>query len=343
MPDKRFQVFISSTFTDLVEERREIIQALLELDCIPAGMEMFPAGNEDAWTMIQRVIDDCDYYLVVIAGRYGSIDVDGVSYTEKEYRYALSKNKPTIAFLHKEPGTIQVNKSELDADLAKKLQVFRELVEKKVVRYWSTPQELGSIVSRSLIRLIKDFPAAGWVKGDAIASEAAQSEILALRAQLAELEAKTEMRADPALVSKLSSSDDKVELNFEIDYGSYGQFEMEWIVTCTWDEVFAVISPRLIDEADTEGLKNRLEEHYLNKESAAIFAEIEEEKHHNIETVRILNDSMDQLIVQYNALGLIERGTKRRPIQDRRNYWKLTRVGEKRMFELKAIRREESV
>lgn len=39
--DKRFQVFVSSTYEDLQEERREVMQALLELDCIPAGMELF--------------------------------------------------------------------------------------------------------------------------------------------------------------------------------------------------------------------------------------------------------------------------------------------------------------
>ena len=58
--DKRYQVFVSSTYEDLIEERKEVMQALLELGCIPAGMELFQAGNEDQWTLIKRVIDDCD-------------------------------------------------------------------------------------------------------------------------------------------------------------------------------------------------------------------------------------------------------------------------------------------
>jgi len=52
--DKRYQVFVSSTYADLQEERQEVMQALLELDCIPAGMELFPAANEDQWTLIRR-------------------------------------------------------------------------------------------------------------------------------------------------------------------------------------------------------------------------------------------------------------------------------------------------
>ena len=91
--EKRFQVFVSSTFTDLVDERRAVIQALLELNCIPAGMELFPASSDEQWTVIQRVIDDCDYYLVIVAGRYGSIDAGGINYTEKEYDYAVASGK----------------------------------------------------------------------------------------------------------------------------------------------------------------------------------------------------------------------------------------------------------
>src|SRR3989304_7821893 len=110
--DKRYQVFVSSTYEDLREERQEVMQALLELDCIPAGMELFPAASEDQWTLIRRVIDDCDYYIVVIGGRYGSIGPGGISYTPMEYEYALGQNTPVIAFLHKDPGVLAANRTE---------------------------------------------------------------------------------------------------------------------------------------------------------------------------------------------------------------------------------------
>jgi hypothetical protein len=45
--EKRFQVFVSSTYTDLQEERRKVIQTIMEMDCIPSGMEMFPAADEE--------------------------------------------------------------------------------------------------------------------------------------------------------------------------------------------------------------------------------------------------------------------------------------------------------
>ena len=88
--EKRYQVFVSSTYADLQDERQRVIQALMEMDCIPAGMELFPAADEEQWEFIKRVIDDCDYYLLIIGGRYGSTTADGVSYTEREYDYAVA-------------------------------------------------------------------------------------------------------------------------------------------------------------------------------------------------------------------------------------------------------------
>ncbi|AHK17554.1 DUF4062 domain-containing protein [Thalassolituus oleivorans] len=101
--DKRYQVFVSSTYADLKEERQHVIQALMEMDCIPAGMELFPAADEEQWEFIKKVIDDCDYYLLVIGGRYGSTTDDGISYTEKEFDYAVQKGLKVVALIHGAP------------------------------------------------------------------------------------------------------------------------------------------------------------------------------------------------------------------------------------------------
>jgi hypothetical protein len=179
--EKRYQVFISSTFEDLQEERKEVIQALLELDCIPAGMELFPAADDDQWTLIRKVIDDCDYYIVIIGGRYGSLSPSGISYTQMEYEYADSLNKPIIGFLHKKPETIASGKSEQSEEGQRKLDAFRAIVKKKTCSHWSSPSQLGAVVSRSLIKLIKDKPAVGWIRADALLDESNVEEILSSR------------------------------------------------------------------------------------------------------------------------------------------------------------------
>lgn len=109
--DKRYQVFISSTYADLQQERQRVIQTLMEMDCIPSGMELFPAADEEQWEFIKRVIDDCDYYLLIIGGRYGSTTNEGISYTEKEFDYAIDKGIKVIALLHGSPEEIAMSKS----------------------------------------------------------------------------------------------------------------------------------------------------------------------------------------------------------------------------------------
>lgn len=112
--DTRYQVFISSTFTDLVDERKAVMKALLDCDCFPAGMELFPALDEEQFRYIQTIIDESDYYILIIGGRYGSITADGISYTEKEYDYAVSKRKHVLAFIHNNPESIPAGRQPDD-------------------------------------------------------------------------------------------------------------------------------------------------------------------------------------------------------------------------------------
>jgi hypothetical protein len=105
-----------------------------------------------------------------------------------EYRYAIENGKPTIAFLHRDPGKIIADKTESSTEGKEKLQTFRASVEKKLCKHWDTPQELGSVVSRSLIQLIKSTPAVGWVRANELATTEATAELLKLRRTVDELQ-----------------------------------------------------------------------------------------------------------------------------------------------------------
>ena len=95
---KRLQVFVSSTYTDLIEERQAAVSAILKSGHIPAGMELFTAGDKSQLEIIKRWIDESDVYMLILGGRYGSVEAEsGVSYTELEYNYALEVGKPLFA------------------------------------------------------------------------------------------------------------------------------------------------------------------------------------------------------------------------------------------------------
>lgn len=180
--EKRYQVFVSSTYSDLKDERQGVIQTLMEMDCIPAGMELFPAADDEQWEFIKRVIDDCDYYLLIIGGRYGSTTKEGISYTEKEYEYAKERGLKVLAFIHEKPEEIPMGKSEIEPELRSCLITFRDKVSTgRLVKFWSTAKELPGIVALSLSKCIKAYPAIGWVRADKIASLELLEEVNELR------------------------------------------------------------------------------------------------------------------------------------------------------------------
>jgi hypothetical protein len=340
--DRRYQVFVSSTYRDLLEERQEIMQALLELDCIPAGMELFPAANDDQWTLIKRVIDDCDYYIVVIAGRYGSVSSIGLSYTEMEYRYALEIGKPIIGFVHKDIGKIPAERFETDPDKKAKLEAFRLLVQEKLVRYWETPAELGSVVSRSIIKLIKDYPAVGWIRGDNLATDTAREEILKLKNNIEELESRvvSSVKIDPESFSLLARGDDIHEFPavLTVSRDEVRRRRYNWGCDASWGGIFYKISPLLIDEGSNHQILEALSKYFREIESKNIESYMEE-NNYNYVGFSSTDEAVNMIIVQFNALGLMEKGLKRRPIQDKSNYWRLTSTGEKYMYELRAVKR----
>lgn len=163
---KKYTVFVSSTYDDLKEERREVINALRELNCIPCGMETFPADNDEQFEFIKDVIDECDYFVLIIAGRYGSVSSGGLSFTEMEYRYAVEKGIPVLVFIHSDRNSISIEKSESNPQRREKLEAFIKLASTdRMVKFWKGKEELTKKVSTSMISTVSRHPAKGWVRG----------------------------------------------------------------------------------------------------------------------------------------------------------------------------------
>ena len=175
--EKWYRVFVSSTFEDLREERQEVMKALLRVNCIPCGMELFPAASEDQWTLIERVIDECDYYIVLVAGRYGSIDKSGMSYTEREYCYALGRNKHPIAFLHGAPDDLPARATDLDDERRNRLSAFRGLLKRQAPGFWETAAELGAAVAQGIVHLIRTHDAGGLIPPGSVPETVATPQI----------------------------------------------------------------------------------------------------------------------------------------------------------------------
>lgn len=339
--ETRYQVFVSSTYEDLREERLEVIQALLELDCIPSGMELFPAADEDQWSLIKKVIDDCDYYLLVIGGRYGSIGNDGKSYTQMEYEYALNKGKPIVAFLHADPAKIESGKTEKTEEGRRRLEEFRDIAKKKMVRSFSSPKELGSVVSRSIVQLVKAKPGIGWVRSNERVDGKAAQEILRLREQVERLQKELQSIATttPPGAENLAQGAEEHPFSFEVEFERVGKYwSGSTSVPLSWDLIFYNICPRL-DEGTASD-----EEIVATIVHATRFRVLKQtEKEHkgatDIKITGITRTSLQTIFTQFKALGLVSRAGSNQTTSRR---WKLTPLGESKMNTLFAIPSEDS-
>ena len=205
----KYQVFISSTYKDLEIERESIIKAILEMYHIPIGMEMFSAEDEEQWEIIRRTIEVSDYYILILGLRYGSKTSEGISFTQKEYEYALEKKIPILAFVMDEGAALPRDKR--DDDLTD-INRFRSMVLKnsKMSQFWESKDQLIKNVSISLMKQIMQKPGIGWVRGDKIGKEEELSKELAnlskenrvLREQVAELQSKASSK-EPNIDVKL--------------------------------------------------------------------------------------------------------------------------------------------
>lgn len=167
---KRYQVFISSTFVDLKDERKKIMESAYRMDCIPIGMELFPATNDSQFEFIKKLIDESDFYIIVIAGRYGTCpEYSEVSYTEMEYDYAIQQNKPIIALIHDKPETISLEKSETTVKGKKKLELFRKKIKNsKLVQYWEKIEDLPTLIPQNVLHAMRNYNSQvkGWTRSD---------------------------------------------------------------------------------------------------------------------------------------------------------------------------------
>ena len=220
---KKYQVFISSTYEDLKEERAAVTQCLLDNNCIPVGMEQFPASNMSQMEYIEKMLDDCDYYILIIGGRYGSLDDDGVGYTEKEYNYAQQKGIPVMAFVNLHPEKLPNEKCE-HANI-EKFKAFRDRVRnaKKLVKGYSDIGDLKANVVTAVNAAIREYPGIGWVR----ATDLLQEENLEMGNNVVALSSTTKVYACEAKQGSFTFDYSNNDGKFTIGKDEY-LFTTEW-------------------------------------------------------------------------------------------------------------------
>lgn len=312
--DKRYQVFVSSTFEDLKDERQAVLKGVLELDHMPAGMELFPASDDVAWRLICDVIDASDYYVLIIGGRYGSLDEEGIGFTEKEYDYATLKKKPVIPLLHSNPDNLPRGKTETDNTVWKKLEAFRKKVESKhTCVYWSTSSELKAQLILGLTAATKRFPAEGWVRASALASEDANRQIVELRAIVDKQNQDLQRMATtpPEGTESLAQGEDVIDVEFNVSFTHPGRTWGDPDRTArriftgpvTWNELFGAFAADFLEPNRDSKMKSGIARFLRDKYAEACQKELP----NYAPTSSSISETLFQTIrIQFSALGLLE-------------------------------------
>lgn len=188
----KYQVFISSTYSDLVKERKQVLDILLMADCIPSGMENFVATDDEQFNVIKKVIDLCDYYILILGRRYGSVnEKTGISYTEMEYNYAIDKGIPVLVFVLDDSVELDSDKVETDDVKKGKLAEFKSrAMRNRLASVWRDQSDLMGKVAIGIMKAKNEIKRPGWHRGNDEEKERLLKEITLLRKENQDLQKK---------------------------------------------------------------------------------------------------------------------------------------------------------
>ena len=337
LQERRYQIFLSSTYDDLRAERQAATQSILAMGHLAAGMELFPASDLTQLDLIKRVIAESDYYVVLIGGRYGSIHPEkGISFTELEYDDALELAKPILGFVVRDVGKLASERVEVDQGRRAALERFREKVLSKTCQLFEDPRDLGLKVMSSLVNETRINPQVGWIRGDQARSNEDVAEERKLRKVVKEQaedlkvlrrRLRDAIVAIPEVDRNYAHGKQTTYLNARFAGASKEPF-LE-AIELSWDEIFAAIGPTMfgyiLRRSRSSGVEQYPFEHNLR--------ELVRTKIFNLvgqRSINLLPHEIDRILIQFKQLGYIEMTENNEDGESFRGFT-LTELGEHRL------------
>ena len=201
MTKRKLQIFLSSTYEDLIEHRLAAMEAILAAGHIPAAMEQFSPGDETAWEKIRSWIDESDAFILILGGRYGSLEPEsGKSYVQLEYEYAMERKKPFFALvIHDKYHEERVKQLGLAVDERthrREYDEFKRVVTQRLCRFWGDKKDIQAAIFQKLPEWAQRSDLNGWVRGDEVATTHVTNELARLSEENRDLRSKLSINAE---------------------------------------------------------------------------------------------------------------------------------------------------
>lgn len=191
------KVFLSSTFKDLIAERKAVEAAVTRMSATYVGMEHFGSFSAEPLDRCLERVRASDVLVLVLADRYGYVpDGSDVSMTESEYHEARRIKLPILPYFRQKDerfARIMRFSPEGKESPDPRLASFRAVIqESHGVSWFCGPDDLAWKVAADLYREIRA------AVGEVVAIDKARNAVLydPVKNRIAELVAILEHRAE---------------------------------------------------------------------------------------------------------------------------------------------------
>ena len=175
----KYHIFIGSTLDDLKNERKVLPRIVMELGHIPVMADYLDDTARNSQTLLQKIIEECDYFVALAANKYSAAD-GKILPVIAQCSIAAKKGIPILALVIDEKARSTQAKKEQDPELIRKLDNFKARLREGPCETWLNTPDLCQKAQSLLVQELNINAQPGWVRADKLIDPTVANEITRL-------------------------------------------------------------------------------------------------------------------------------------------------------------------